>query len=93
MNGQALNEWFRQLFPATLQEVRAEDHSPYSNTVPLRCSSPHPKASSICWPQEEGMPHSEALSEHTALSSTSEDLNILRDGMLDYIQRGLGSLS
>lgn len=28
-----------------------------------------------------------------ALSSTSEDLNILRDGMLDYVQMGLGSLS
>lgn len=55
----------RQLFPATLQEARAKDNSPYSNTVLSRCSSPHPKASSICWPREEGMPHSEAPLEHT----------------------------
>lgn len=35
-------------------------HSP----VGVLLSLPHPKTSSICWPQEEGIPHSATSSEH-----------------------------
>lgn len=38
---------------------------PYSSTVLSGCLSPHPKTSSICWPQEKGMPHPATTSEHT----------------------------